>query len=85
MTEMEKIIILIAPRLRDRGELPRGYAALTVPVSIDSGEDIIRSMWHTLSLAPDTLVTVEDGCVVFWRKKLKRLTYHEEILRGVVR
>jgi hypothetical protein len=82
---MQEIIILIAPRLRDRCELPKGYEALTVPVSIDSGEDIIRSMWQTLSLAPDTLATIEDGTVTFWRKKRKRLTYHEEILRGVVK
>jgi hypothetical protein len=79
---LEEIIILLAPRLRDRGELPRGYEALTVPVSINSGEEIIRSMWDTLSLAPDTLVTLEDGSVTFWRKKRKRLTYHEEIVRG---
>jgi len=90
-TMINDIITLIAPRHRSRDELPKGYTALRTPVAIDTEADIVRSIWDTLSLAPDTLVTLEDRCVVFWRGKRRKLSYHDsailrgEIIRGVVK
>lgn len=67
----------------DAAELPTGFEALTIPISIDTESHIVRSICQSLCTT-DALATVCDGKIQFWRR-LKKPCYPDRIRAGVVR
>jgi len=74
MSETE-ITELLQPYVRERVEIPRGYAPLTVAIRLTTEGHIARSIYDTLR-GTDFLVTLQNGEIEFWRPRIpKRQAY----------
>jgi len=66
---LANIETLIAPRLKERADIPKSFKALTDLINVDTEADIIESIWGTLQ-GVEFFVTLEEAGahVVFWRR-----------------
>ena len=55
--------------ITEQSQIPTTYDALTDPIGIEHEAYIIQSIWASLSCTHDTLVTIADNHVQFWRPR----------------
>jgi len=56
--------------ITEQSQIPTTYDALTDPIGIEhEAYIIIQSIWASLSCTHDTLVTIADNHVQFWRPR----------------
>jgi hypothetical protein len=70
LSEQMSIIEQLQIPITEQSQIPQNYDALTDPIGIDHEADIIRSAWTTLRCTRDTLVTLADNHVQFWRPRV---------------
>ena len=71
MNTDEQLLDILAPHLKPRSEIPRGYDALTVAIHLGSESAIVKSIHNTLR-GTDFLVTLQAGKIEFWRPRIRK-------------